>query len=191
MSALDDLGAWLTGRDAATAAAAFTQGAGSRQAEVDAGHQGHQRPQRHAGRAAGQVRRLRQGTPRRARTPPPTTTPKVVEFRDFAQAATSGLSSPTSGLLGAGVTATTYRMTPKTSTKSAPTAADSTNENYLMRFGAMSGPGPSGLDIGGFTLQGTDQGHLYNGLQVGWSTGAKVHDVAHHRHPRRLVVPAR
>lgn len=31
--------------------------------------------------------------------------------------------------------------------------------------------------MGGFTLEGTDQGHLYGGLNVGYSRGARIHNL--------------
>lgn len=107
-------------------------------------------------------------------TPP---APKVIEFKDFA-VQSCGIYSPTKGLVGEGVAATTYRMKPMTSTKTAPTTPWSTNQNYLMHFGGLSASAiAAGIEVAGFTLQGTDQGHLYGGIRVGYSTGAKVHDL--------------
>ncbi len=64
-------------------------------------------------------------------------------------------------------------MNPHSSSKGSqvPTADWTTNQLYLM---SVTGASPA---LSGFTLQGTDQGHLYNGLRVGQATNARIHDV--------------
>lgn len=109
--------------------------------------------------------------------PAPIVTSTLVQYTDFANNS-AGLYQATTGLNGNG---STYQLFPNSSSKiqavnSLP--AGSTNQNYIMRFGGMnSSVVPVGLDIGNFTLNATPQGHIYGGLQVGYSQGAKVHDV--------------
>jgi hypothetical protein len=86
---------------------------------------------------------------------------------------------PTGSLLGKGSLVTTYRMKALSSTKagSVPTAAGSTNPYFLLRSGGLGSTQAAKVDIGGLTLQGTDQGHLYNGMQVGYGSGSTLHDL--------------
>lgn len=94
----------------------------------------------------------------------------VYTFKDFAQ---TGVGIPTganitgAGILGAGVDKTIIEMTPNTSTKagSVPTAIGTTNQLYLM---LVTKPGVT-LDC--FTLTGTNQGHLYNGIRISHVSG--------------------
>lgn len=78
----------------------------------------------------------------------------------------------TGRLTGAGSDRTTLRMTPGSSTRRAdvPTKDWTTNQLSLVRISAAS-------VVSGFTLRGTDQGHLYNGLRISRSTGARISDV--------------
>ena len=77
------------------------------------------------------------------------------------------------GLVGAGVGRTLVEMAPHSSTKAAriPTEPYTTNQLYLL---STIGGAPQ---LSGFTLLGTPQGHLYNGLRVARTVGARVHDV--------------
>lgn len=99
---------------------------------------------------------------------------------DFAVQSTGFFFSP-GGITGKGSNTSVYRMRPHTSTKAGIVAGlqpGQTNPFYLMRAcGMNSGQVPNAPNIGGFTLQGTDQGHLYGGLVIGYSTNATVHDI--------------
>jgi hypothetical protein len=75
----------------------------------------------------------------------------------------NGLDLPArfSGVAGAGIDRTIIRMAPHTSTKAGdiPTVPFTTNQYSLMR---VTGP----VNLHDFTLQSTEQGHLYNGLRM-------------------------
>jgi hypothetical protein len=75
-------------------------------------------------------------------------------------------------LTGAGSGDTVIEMTPNSSSKRSrvPTKAWTTNQLSLLRVSGASA-------IGGFTLRGTDQGHLYNGLRISRSSGARISDL--------------
>ncbi len=92
-------------------------------------------------------------------------------FNDF-QSNAWGVELKGKSLNGAGQERTFIRMNPRTSTKAGmvPTAAFSTNQLSLM----MVTGSPT---ISNFTLAADDQGHLYNGLRVSQTTGAKVSNV--------------
>jgi hypothetical protein len=94
-------------------------------------------------------------------------------FNDFSDSATMGIDLKAHSLQGAGSAKTTVEMTPGSSTKagSVPTALWSTNPLYLLSTDSGS---PT---VGGFTLLGTNQGHLYNGLRIGHTTNARISDV--------------
>ena len=86
-------------------------------------------------------------------------------FADFAVRAGGsqvGASEAGGGIVGAGVGRTVFQMTPHTSTRAAsiPTAFPATNQLSLLRVGGDH------VVLSGFTLRGTAQGHLYNGLRV-------------------------
>ena len=67
-----------------------------------------------------------------------------------------------------------YRLATRSSTKSDATAGP-TDPYYVMRFGGNDASEvPAGLKIAGFTINGTNQGHVYGGLFVGYSRGAQV-----------------
>ena len=78
----------------------------------------------------------------------------------------------TDSLQGAGMEATTIRMNPHTSTKAGmiPTAHMSTNPLSLVT--ATGSP-----TLSDFTLAGSDQGHLYNGLRIQKTTNARISNV--------------
>lgn len=77
------------------------------------------------------------------------------------------------GLTGAGESRTVVTMNPGSSTKAGavPTASGTTNPFYLLKAGGGS---PVFRD---FTLQGTNQGHPYNGLNIARTTNAQITDV--------------
>jgi hypothetical protein len=92
-------------------------------------------------------------------------------FANFARNS-MGATVPTTGLTGAGSDQTVLEMTPHSSTKAGtiPTRDYATNQLSLLEA--------SGTPVlSGFTLQGTDQGHLYNGLRLEHATDARVTNV--------------
>ncbi|HEX6685552.1 MAG TPA: hypothetical protein VF062_22445 [Candidatus Limnocylindrales bacterium] len=91
-------------------------------------------------------------------------------FADFQD---NDWGAEVANLRGAGMADTVLRMAPHTSTKAGriPTASMSTNQLSLL---TVQGGSPS---LGDFTVQATDQGHLYNGLRVMRTTGAKIGNV--------------
>lgn len=109
--------------------------------------------------------------------------PGTFEFSDFTggvtdygflawQTATAGPK----GLRGSGPGATVFQMRPGSSTRAVDVppqstfATGGTNPLYLLRADA-------GTVLSGFSLLGTDQGHLYNGLNLYEGAGATVTDV--------------
>lgn len=103
--------------------------------------------------------------------------PLVKTLSDFAQQS-AGLYVASGQLLGAGVDQTVYRLPAHTSTKTDPTTG--TNQLKLMRTAGLSASNPAAVELGGFTLEGTDQTtslRAYGGIVVGYGTGSKVHDV--------------
>lgn len=94
----------------------------------------------------------------------------LFEFSDFTAAAgTAGLhiGANCKGLVGSGPN-TVIRMKPKTSTKAdlvpAQAEAPATNPLWMIRIRDHHD-----TVYRGFQFEGTDQGHLYNGLGVQWS----------------------
>ncbi|MFD1720813.1 hypothetical protein ACFSBI_04565, partial [Amnibacterium endophyticum] len=75
-------------------------------------------------------------------------------------------------LVGAGSSRTTIAMTPKSSSKrsSVPKKAWTTNQLSLLKVSGAT-------RLSGFTLRGTEQGHLYNGLRISKSSGTRITDV--------------
>lgn len=85
-------------------------------------------------------------------------------FSDFADDnynSTTGFGAElkVAGLLGSGIGQSIIEMVANTSTKTAPTSG--TNGYTLVRFTQ------AGVTLDGFTLQGTTQQNLYNGIRVG------------------------
>lgn len=101
----------------------------------------------------------------------------VVEFADFTQFPTAGLALGNRSLTAAGAT---YEMTPHSSTKAGVIAALPQGSTNPYRLLAVGGNGAASstpdLDVSGFTLNGTDQGHSYGGVRIGYSKAAKLHD---------------
>lgn len=165
MTALDDLGAWLTGRDAAMSAAGFAQGAASRQAEVDAGIKA-------TNDLNGTLVALRAKYDAYVKAHPDAPTMTLVEFKDFADQ-NNGLwfrkDNPPANRV--------FQMAPKSSTKASVAASGSTCPLRLVRLaGTDAGSSVNGLDFGNFDVRGNDQGHVFHGVTLGYSNGAKIHD---------------
>ncbi|USH44487.1 glycoside hydrolase [Microbacterium phage Cassita] len=87
------------------------------------------------------------------------------------------------GVLGSGRSWTTFQMTPMSSTQAGrvpvsnpPTSNGQVNPLRLMRVGWEDNANP--VEVGGFSLLGTNQGHLYNGLEIyRVKPGSTVHDI--------------
>jgi hypothetical protein len=110
-------------------------------------------------------------------TLPDAVVPQVIQFRDFASQS-AGFYAQSSGLNAAGSDRVTYQLAPMSSTKASTATSGSTDPYYVMRFGNTSNSTiPTGLEISGFTVQATPQGHIYGGIQVAYSQGASVHDL--------------
>jgi len=102
----------------------------------------------------------------------------LVQFSDFNATTKSGLVLP-NVLNGNG---NVYQMRPMTSTVAAIVNAlvvPQTNPYRLLNVGGGdSAHVVTGIDLSNFVLQGTSQGHNYNGLMVGYSTGAHLYDLS-------------
>lgn len=97
-------------------------------------------------------------------------------FKDFDSATggtMNGVAAWVKGLRGSGVGRTVLKMKAHTSTKKStiPSTFPSTNQLSLMRLTGDD------LTVSGFTLRGTHQGHLYNGLRIDHAKRLDVHDV--------------
>lgn len=95
-------------------------------------------------------------------------------FSDFAQGGgVYGIYAQNlMGIIGAGIGQTILQMVPSSSTKTAPTTG--TNQLTLLRIGNSPSLGVSTGWLQDFTLQGTSQGHAYNGLQLYCNTGSTL-----------------
>jgi hypothetical protein len=109
--------------------------------------------------------------------------PGTFEFVDFAPNGYGCLFwVNVSGVRGSGVDKTVFRMKPNTSTAAGkvpaqgPPGGDLTNPLWLMRVGGAPNP-PLAVQLSGFTLEGTPEGHLYNGLQLYWASGSALNDI--------------
>ncbi len=112
-------------------------------------------------------------------TPSATSTsgPDIKTLTDFSQQS-AGLFLGSGQLLGNGVDRTIYRLPTDTSTKTDPSTG--TNQLKLIRSGGLSSGSAAAVDLGGFTVEGTDQAPTlngYGGIVVGYGTGSKIHDV--------------
>jgi hypothetical protein len=106
-----------------------------------------------------------------------TSAPDIKTLTDFAQQS-AGLFLGSGNLLGNGVDRTIYRPAAHTSTKTAPSTG--TNQLKLIRAGGLSAGSAATVDLGGFTVEGTDQLtglDAYGGVVVGYGSGSRVHDV--------------
>jgi hypothetical protein len=107
----------------------------------------------------------------------PSTAPSTQLLSDFGQQY-SGLYTASGQLLGAGVDSTVYLLPPHTSTKTDPSTGS--NLLNLMRAGGMGADRAATVNVGGFTLEGTDQLSslaAYGGMLVGYGTGSTIHDL--------------
>lgn len=108
--------------------------------------------------------------------------PEYITFSDFTTHY-NGLDyfNKNTSIIGDGIDRTIYSMVPYSSTRGPYVAAlqkGDTNQCTLIRAGGEDGSHiETGLEYANFTLNGTDQGHIYNGLTVGYSDGAHIHDV--------------
>jgi hypothetical protein len=94
---------------------------------------------------------------------------RTFAFQDFTPAdgtLDGGVLGGAAGLLGAGRGRTILEIAQSTSTHAAdiPTTFPSTNQLSVLRVGTPAST--SGIVLRGFSVQGTEQGHLYNGLRV-------------------------
>lgn len=107
----------------------------------------------------------------------------TITFSDFSNPNYAGLDyfNKHTSIIGKGIDWTIYEMVPNTSTRKAYAEAigpGGTNQCHLIRAGGMDGSHvETGLEFAYFHLAGTEQGHIYNGLEVGYSTGANIHDL--------------
>jgi hypothetical protein len=102
----------------------------------------------------------------------------LIQFSDFRQSHTAASDFRGRSLAGNG--RTTYRMAPHTSTRGQEIAGIPKGKSNPYRLLAFGGDGPpsaaKNLGISGFSVRGTDQGHSYGGLRVGYSQSAHLHD---------------
>lgn len=108
------------------------------------------------------------------------------EFTDF-QANGYGLLFWTNvyGVRGSGSKNTVFQMKPNTSTAKAKVPAQpdknktdgSTNQLYFLRGGGNGDATPRPTVYSGFTIQGTPQGHMYNGMISYQERGGSIDDV--------------
>lgn len=113
--------------------------------------------------------------------------PGTFQFSDFADATDSTnafgygayFQPQVGGVWGSGIDQTIFQMVPNTSTQAAyvPLQATGKTNNYsLMRAGGGSSI-VRATKFGQFTVRGTAQGMLYNGLTVYYVTGGIMQDV--------------
>lgn len=109
------------------------------------------------------------------------------EFSDFhrAEGTLDGLVLGGPRQVGRGVGRAVLRMRAHTSTRASavPTRFPATNQLSLVRLRSTV------REFGGFTILGTPQGHLYNGLRVDRGRRFRVHDVRVARVPGRASAP--
>ncbi len=103
--------------------------------------------------------------------------PGTFTFHDFTGSSSAkngaAIDPAIHGLQGSGVSATTFQMAPHSSTRAAsvPTTYPATNQLSLLKVTAAH------ARLSGFTLRGSDQGHLYNGLRLDRAVSPCVSDV--------------
>jgi hypothetical protein len=115
--------------------------------------------------------------------------PGVYEFVDFAANGYACLWwVNVAGVRGSGIDKTVFQMRPNTSTAAGkvpaqpapgPNPPEGTNPLWLARVGGggTSAYPPRAVILSDFTLNGTQQGHLYNGLQLFYADGTLVQRV--------------
>jgi len=108
--------------------------------------------------------------------------PGVFEFVDFADARSNNygfgayFQPQVGGLRASGVDQTIFQMRPNSSTRASEIPAQSTgatNNLSLIRIGGSGSIVRSPI-LSDFTLLGTEQGHLYNGLLLYYATNAQI-----------------
>jgi hypothetical protein len=84
-----------------------------------------------------------------------------------------GAGTTRKGIIGTGIGSTVFQMNAGSSTRSGevPTAPGTTNQLYLLYFEQ------DGLLLECFDVQGTTQGHLYNGVRLHGVTGAHIRNI--------------
>jgi hypothetical protein len=121
--------------------------------------------------------------------------PDYITFSDFTGSDYAGIDyfNTNTSIIGNGITRTVYQMVANTSSRAsyvASLASGDTNQCHLIRAGGKDGSHiETGLEFGNFTLAGTEQGHIYNGLEVGYSTGANIHDIKITHIPGNDIAP--
>jgi hypothetical protein len=95
------------------------------------------------------------------------------DFTTVVQGVRVGASITRRGLRGAGIDSSILQMVAGSSTRAAdvPTAAGTTNQLHQMFFDY------DGLRLSDMTLNGTSQGHLYNGLRMHGVAGALLRNL--------------
>ena len=94
-------------------------------------------------------------------------------LKDFSYSTDYGFFSKlVTGINGEGINSSVIQMTPSTSTKasSVPTGKGTTNQYTVVRVDGSP-------TLSNFTLRGTNQNHLYNGLELYKTTNAVVSNV--------------
>ena len=98
-------------------------------------------------------------------------------FADFGIAKDgrqAGALLAATGLTGRGSAVTVLRMTDRSSTRARMVPPDDPANTNPLDLLLVTGGAPA---LTGFTLQGSPQGHLYNGLRLAHTRGARVTDV--------------
>lgn len=102
--------------------------------------------------------------------------PGLYPFRGFTTSGYGIINDNLAGFDFGGIDQTIFQQIPRSSTSASqvPTANGTTNPLCLLRFGKNLPV----LVTGGFTLAGTDQGHLYNGLSCyAWAAGSYLEPI--------------
>ena len=95
-------------------------------------------------------------------------------FTDFGVAVDgrrAGVLLPPGGLTGQGTTATVLRMADRSSTGARLVPPDDPANTNPLDLVLVTGGAPT---LSGFTVQGSPQGHLYNGLRLAGTRGARI-----------------
>ncbi len=105
---------------------------------------------------------------------------ETIEYTDFTTHWAGKWFGSTS-YRGKGLDKTIVQVKPLSSTRGPAVRALTSGQSNLcnvMRFGGLDSANTVlNFDIGQFNIRGTDQGHLYNGMVVGYSKNAKIHDI--------------
>lgn len=100
-------------------------------------------------------------------------------FNDFSvikDGRTVGAVAPTSGLTGRGAVSSVVQMNPNTSTKASLVPSNNAAYTNPMDLLLVTGTASSMIapTLSGFTLRGTPQGHIFNGLRMSYTRGAHI-----------------